>query len=214
MLKYQGVIFDLDGVICSTDEYHYLAWKALADRLGIPFDRERNNLLRGVSRMASLEIILEKADTTYAEAEKAAFAEEKNALYRSLLGRMSAADLSDEVRATLDALRARGLKLAIGSRSRNTPFILDRIGLGSYFDAVADGNCITRSKPDPEVFLKAASFIGLNPAVCLVVEDAHAGVQAAKAGGFDCAAMGDARDDALADYHMDDFAELLQAVQA
>ena len=214
MLKYQGVIFDLDGVICPTDEYHYLAWKALANRLGIPFDRERNNLLRGVSRMASLEIILEKADKTYTEEEKNAFAEEKNTLYRSLLGRMSAADLSDEVRATLDALRARGLKLAIGSSSRNTPFILDRIGLGSYFDAVADGNCITRSKPDPEVFLKAASFIGLNPAVCLVVEDAHAGVQAAKAGGFDCAAMGDARDDALADYHMMSFAELLQAVSA
>lgn len=214
MLKYQGVIFDLDGVICSTDEYHYLAWKALANRLGIPFDRERNNLLRGVSRMASLEIILEKADKNYTEEEKNAFAEEKNTLYRSLLGRMSAADLSDEVRATLDALRARGLKLAIGSSSRNTPFILDRIGLGSYFDAVADGNCITRSKPDPEVFLKAASFIGLNPAVCLVVEDAHAGVQAAKAGGFDCAAMGDARDDALADYHMMSFAELLQAVSA
>ena len=214
MLKYQGVIFDLDGVICSTDEYHYLAWKALANRLGIPFDRERNNLLRGVSRMASLGIILEKADKTYTEEEKNAFAEEKNTLYRSLLGRMSAADLSDEVRATLDALRARGLKLAIGSSSRNTPFILDRIGLGSYFDAVADGNCITRSKPDPEVFLKAASFIGLNPAVCLVVEDAHAGVQAAKAGGFDCAAMGDARDDTLADYHMLSFAELLQAVSA
>lgn len=214
MLKYQGVIFDLDGVICSTDEYHYLAWKALANRLGIPFDRERNNLLRGVSRMASLEIILEKADRAYTEEEKNAFAEEKNTLYRSLLGRMSASDLSDEVRATLDALRAQGLKLAIGSSSRNTPFILDRIGLGRYFDAVADGNCITRSKPDPEVFLKAASFLGLDPGVCLVVEDAHAGVQAARAGGFDCAAMGDARDDALADYHMMSFAELLQAVTA
>ena len=214
MLKYLGVIFDLDGVICSTDEYHYLAWKALANRLGIPFDRERNNLLRGVSRMASLEIILEKADRAYTEEEKNAFAEEKNTLYRSLLGRMSASDLSDEVRATLDALRAQGLKLAIGSSSRNTPFILDRIGLGRYFDAVADGNCITRSKPDPEVFLKAASFLGLDPGVCLVVEDAHAGVQAARAGGFDCAAMGDARDDALADYHMMSFAELLQAVTA
>ena len=214
MLKYQGVIFDLDGVICSTDEYHYLAWTALANRLGIPFDRERNNLLRGVSRMASLEIILEKADRAYTEEEKNAFAEEKNTLYRSLLGRMSASDLSDEVRATLDALRAQGLKLAIGSSSRNTPFILDRIGLGRYFDAVADGNCITRSKPDPEVFLKAASFLGLDPGVCLVVEDAHAGVQAARAGGFDCAAMGDARDDALADYHMMSFAELLRAVSA
>ena len=128
-MKYQGIIFDLDGVICSTDEYHYLAWKALADRLGIPFDRERNNLLRGVSRMASLEIILEKAGRTYTEAEKAAFAEEKNAAYRQLLGRMSPADLSEDVRTTLEALRKTGLKLAIGSSSKNTPFILERIGL-------------------------------------------------------------------------------------
>ena len=90
-MKYRGIIFDLDGVICSTDEYHYLAWKALADRLGIPFDRERNNLLRGVSRMASLEIILEKSEKTYTEPEKAAFAEEKNETYRKLLGRMSPA---------------------------------------------------------------------------------------------------------------------------
>ena len=211
-MKYQGIVFDLDGVICSTDEYHYQAWKALADRLGIPFDRERNNLLRGVSRMASLEIILEKSVKTYTGTEKAAFAEEKNTLYRQLLGNMSPADLSDEVKQTLDALRAQGLKLAIGSSSKNTPFILERIGLGQYFDAIADGNCITHSKPDPEVFLKAASFIHLDPSVCLVVEDAHAGVQAAKAGGFACAAMGDAKDDERADYHMSSFADLLQAV--
>lgn len=212
-MKYQGIIFDLDGVICSTDEYHFLAWKALADRLGIPFDRERNNLLRGVSRMASLEIILEKADKTYTEDEKAAFAEEKNTLYRQLLGNMSPADLSDEVRDTLNKLRAMGHVLAIGSSSKNTPFILERIGLGNFFDAVADGNCITHSKPDPEVFLKAASFIGKEPAACLVVEDAHAGVQAAKAGGFACAAMGDAREDEKADYHMTSFADLLKAVE-
>ena len=213
-MKYQGIIFDLDGVICSTDEYHYQAWKALADRLGIPFDRERNNLLRGVSRMASLEIILEKSDKTYSDAEKAAFAEEKNDLYRSLLGNMSPADLSDEVRDTLNELRGQGLILAIGSSSRNTPFILERIGLGNFFDAVADGNCITRSKPDPEVFLKAAEFIGLKPSDCLVVEDAHAGVQAAVSGGFDCAAMGDAKDDERADHHLNSFGDLLQAVRA
>lgn len=125
-MRYKGIIFDLDGVICSTDEYHYLAWKALADRLGIPFDRERNNLLRGVSRMASLEIILEKSCTTYSDVEKAAFAEEKNATYRKLLGRMSPKDLSDDVQDTLKALRASDIKLAIGSSSKNTPFILKR----------------------------------------------------------------------------------------
>ncbi len=212
-MKVRGIIFDLDGVICSTDEYHYLAWKALADRLGIPFDRERNNLLRGVSRMASLDIILEKSDKTYTDAEKASFAEEKNALYRELLARMSPDDLSGDVKSTLEALRKTGLKLAIGSSSKNTPFILERIGLGHFFDAVADGNCITHSKPHPEVFLKAAEMIGLAPKDCLVVEDAHAGVEAAVAGGFDCAAIGDAREDERAKWHLERFADLMKAVR-
>lgn len=208
-MRYKGIIFDLDGVICSTDEYHYLAWKALADRLGIPFDRERNNLLRGVSRMASLEIILEKSCTTYSDVKKAAFAEEKNATYRKLLGRMSPKDLSDDIQDTLKALRASDIKLAIGSSSKNTPFILERIGLESFFDAVADGNCITHSKPHPEVFLKAAEMISLSSQECLVVEDAYAGVEAAIAGGFDCAAIGDARDDGRAKWHLAKFSDLL-----
>ena len=208
-MKYKGIIFDLDGVICSTDEYHYLAWKALADRLGIPFDRDRNNLLRGVSRMDSLEIILQKSEVTYSEADKLAFATEKNDLYRESLKQMSSADLPDDVLMTLNALRVMGLRLAIGSSSKNTPFILERIGLGTFFDAVADGNCITRSKPHPEVFLKAAEMLCLSPSECLVVEDAHAGVQAAVSGGFDCAAMGDARDDERAAYHLCTFSDLL-----
>ncbi len=211
-MKYKGIIFDLDGVICSTDEYHYLAWKALADRLGIPFDRERNNLLRGVSRMASLEIILEKSDKTYSDEEKTAFAEEKNALYRELLGRMSPADLSDDVKITLEALRKMGLKLGIGSSSKNTPFILERIGLKDFFDAIADGNCIIHSKPHPEVFLKAADRLGLFPQNCLVVEDAHAGVEAAVAGGFDCAAIGDAKDDVRATLHLNQFSDIMKCL--
>ena len=116
-MKYAGIIFDLDGVICSTDEYHYQAWKALSDRLGIPFDRERNNLLRGVSRMESLNIVLEKSAVAYSEEEKAAMATEKNDAYRQLLHQMSPADLSGEVKATLDALRAQGLKLAINGQT-------------------------------------------------------------------------------------------------
>ena len=212
-MKYKGIIFDLDGVICSTDEYHYLAWKALADQLGIEFDRQINNRLRGVSRMASLEIVLEKSDKDYSNAEKAQFAEVKNALYRELLGQMSPADLSDEVRDTLNALRQKGLALAIGSSSKNTPFILERIGLAGFFDAVSDGNNITHSKPDPEVFLKAAQMLGLAPADCLVVEDAHAGVQAAVAGGFDCAAMGDAEDDPQATWHLGTFSDILMIRQ-
>ena len=211
-MRYKGIIFDLDGVICSTDEYHYQAWKALADRLGIPFDRERNNLLRGVSRMASLEIILEKSSCAYTDGEKAAFAEEKNVLYRRLLAQMSPADLSDDVKNTLCAFRKTDLKLAIGSSSKNTPFILERIGLGSFFDAVADGNCITHSKPHPEVFLKAAEMLGYDPRDCLVVEDAHAGVEAAAAGGFDCAAIGDARDDPKATWHLGVFSDLMKCL--
>ncbi len=211
-MKYQGMIFDLDGVICSTDEYHYQAWKALADRLGIPFDRERNNLLRGVSRMASLSIILEKSEKQYTDEEKLAFAEEKNAVYRKLLSQMSPVDLSSDVKATLDYLRGCGLKLAIGSASKNTPYILERIGLDGFFDAVADGNCITHSKPHPEVFLKAAEMLALPPDRCLVVEDAHAGVEAAVAGGFDCAAIGDAREDIRAVWHLHRFSDLRRCV--
>lgn len=207
-MSYQGVIFDLDGVICSTDEYHYLAWKALANRLGLPFDRKINNRLRGVSRMESLEIILEGSKKAYSVAEKAAFAEEKNTIYRQLLCQMSQADLTDEVKETLLALRKKGMKLAIGSSSRNAPFILERIGLNSFFDAVADGNCITHSKPHPEVFLKAAEMLGLSPSECLVVEDARAGVEAANVGGFDCAAIGDANDDPRAKWHLNAFGEL------
>ena len=209
-MKYEGIIFDLDGVICSTDEYHYLAWKTLAERLGIPFSREANNQLRGISRMESLEIILRGGEQAFTEKEKETLAAEKNDTYRELLGRMSPDDLSGEVKSTLDMLRQSGLKLAIGSSSRNTPFILERIGLGRYFDAVADGNCISRSKPDPEVFLKAAEMLGLSPRTCLVVEDAHAGVEAAAAGGFHCAAMGDAKDDSRAEYHLDCFSDLVK----
>ena len=211
-MKYKGVIFDLDGVICSTDHYHYLAWKALADRLGAYFDETINNRLRGVSRMASLEIVLERYDGELTEEEKLAAAEEKNNTYRELLKQMSPADLSEEVKTTLDALRAKGLLLGIGSSSKNTKFILSRLGLGDYFDKISDGTNITRSKPDPEVFLKAAEYLGLEPKDCLVVEDAVAGVQAAHAAGMDAAAVGDAAGSGLAEYSLKRFSELLDCV--
>lgn len=209
--QYKAIIFDLDGVICHTDKYHYLAWKALADKLGIYFDEEINNRLRGVSRMESLEIVLERYGGTLTEAEKQALAEEKNALYRELLKKMSAEDLSAEVKETLDTLRAGGRILAIGSSSKNTRFILERIGLDGYFDAISDGNNIANSKPDPEVFLKAAQFIGLPAEECLVVEDAKAGIVAA-AGGFDSAAIGDAVKCGLANYNMSTFSDLKEIV--
>ena len=212
-MKYKGVIFDLDGVICSTDHYHYLAWKALADRLGAYFDETINNRLRGVSRMASLEIVLERYDGQLSEEEKLAAAEEKNNTYRELLKQMSPADLAPEVKATLDWLRAQGLLLGIGSSSKNTKFILERIGLGGYFDAISAGTNITRSKPDPEVFLKGAEFLGLEPKDCLVVEDAKAGIEAALAAGMDAAAIGDAVSCGLATYNLTRFSDLIDCVK-
>lgn len=208
MGKYQAVIFDLDGVICFTDKYHYQAWKAVADELGVYFDETINNRLRGVSRMDSLEIILERYDGRLTDAQKVAIAEKKNALYRELLQNMSPSDLSAEVKSTLDALRADGLKLAIGSSSKNTRFILSQLGLEGFFDAISDGTNITRSKPDPQVFTMAAGFLGLDPSVCLVVEDAQAGIAAARAGGFDSAGLGEAAACGQATYALGCFADL------
>lgn len=210
---YQAVIFDLDGVICSTDQYHYLAWKEIADDEGIYFDEQINNRLRGVSRMESLEIILEKASRTYAEDEKSALAEKKNQIYRKLLERMTPAELSEDVAGTLKELKKRGVKIAIGSSSKNTPVILKQIGLSGSFDAVSDGNNITKSKPDPEVFLMAAGMLKEDAKSCLVVEDAQAGVAAAKAGGFDCAGIGEASEDAAITYSIRKISDLLEILK-
>lgn len=212
-MSYQAVIFDLDGVICSTDEYHYQAWKKLADELGVPFDRTVNNRLRGVSRMASLEIVLEPYTEPLAEAEKIALAEQKNETYKRLLAQMSPADLSETVKTTLSELRKRGLKLAIGSSSKNTPFILQQLGLGTFFDAVSDGNNIAHSKPDPEVFQKAAQMLELPPAQCLVVEDAVAGAEAGHRGGMDVACVGDAARAGAGEYNLKAFSELLRITE-
>ena len=212
-MKYDAIIFDLDGVICFTDHYHYLAWKALADEIGAKFDESNGDRIRGVSRMESLEIVLEGYNgPAFSQEEKVAMATKKNDLYRSYLMTMTTADLSDEVKDTLNALRAKGLKLAIGSSSKNTPLILDRIGLGTFFDAISDGNNISRSKPDPQVFLMAAEMLKLDPRNCLVVEDAEAGIQAAISGGFDSAALGPAALCGKATYNMNSFKDLLDIV--
>lgn len=209
-MKYRAIIFDLDGVICHTDKYHYQAWKAVADKLGIYFDEVINNRLRGVSRMESFEIILERYDAEMNEEDKIRYATEKNEIYKELLKNMTPKDLSPEVKDTLDALRSAGAVLAIGSSSKNARFILERLGLGDYFDAISDGNNITNSKPDPEVFVKAAQYVGQEPKDCLVVEDAKAGLEAAIAGGMDCAAIGDAVKCRLGTYNLDTFADLLK----
>lgn len=208
-----AIIFDLDGVICFTDKYHYQAWKELADREGIYFDETINDRLRGVSRMQSLDIILERASREYTEEEKESMAAMKNESYVKLLENMSTKDLSDEVKNTLDELRHRGYKLAIGSSSKNTKKILKQIGLVDYFDAISDGTNITKSKPDPEVFLKAADMVEEKPQNCLVVEDAAAGIDAACAGGFLSAGIGDAAAHEGVTYPIRTFGELLSICQ-
>lgn len=208
-MKYDGIIFDLDGVICSTDEYHYLAWKKLAEKLGIKdFTKKDNERQRGVSRMESLEVVLEKTDKKFTQEEKVALATEKNEYYKQMLAQMSKKDLADDVKDTLDAIKAKGIRIAIGSSSKNAKFILSRIGLLDYFDAISDGDNITRTKPDPQVFTMAAQFLGLDPCRCLVVEDAKAGIMAGKTGGFDTAALGSATKCPYATYRLSTFSDL------
>lgn len=209
-MKYKAIIFDLDGVICHTDQYHYLAWKRLADQLGIYFDETINNRLRGVSRMDSLRIILEQNNGEILSEERMVeLTEEKNRQYQMLLAEMSPKDLSKEVKDTLEALRKMGLKIAIGSSSKNTKIILKQIGLENYFDAISDGNNIINSKPNPEVFIKAAQFLLLSTNDCLVVEDAKAGIDAACAAGMDCAGIGDAYGYDKATYHLKSFSDII-----
>lgn len=206
----KGIIFDLDGVIVSTDHYHYLAWKSLADELHIPFDQKDNERLRGVSRMESLEIILEKSTKTYTDDQKKDFAQKKNTLYQDYLRNMTPEDLSPEVKETLENLRIKGFKLAVGSSSKNTMLILKQIGLDQFFDAISDGTMIEYSKPHPEVFLLAAKKLGLNPKECLVVEDAEAGCIAAKSATMKVAAISSAYGSIYANYHLNSFDDLLK----
>lgn len=209
-MNLKGMIFDLDGVIVFTDKFHYQAWKKMADEMGIYFDEEINNRLRGVSRMDSLEIILERYEgAPLSQEKKDALAAQKNETYRELLKTMGPQDVTQEVRNTLAELRRRGIRISLGSSSKNARFILERVELIDAFDAISDGNNITKSKPDPEVFLKGAEFLGLKPEECAVIEDAYAGIDAAKAGGMFAIAIGDATSYDKADYRLNTFADLL-----
>lgn len=188
----KAVIFDLDGVIVTTDDCHYTAWKKMADDEGIYFDRKINERLRGVSRMQSLEIVLEMSDKAYTEQEKLALAAKKNAYYVDLIQKLTPHDVLGGVMKNLKTLKEHGIKIAIGSSSKNTPIILNRIGLADYFDAVSDGNNIKNSKPDPEVFIKAAEMLNIAPENCMIVEDADAGIEAGKRAGMKTFALGNA----------------------
>lgn len=194
------VIFDLDGVIVSTDEQHYLGWKYIADELGIYFDREINHRQRGVSRMESLDVLLEKSTISYTDEQKQALAEKKNDYYKELIKKLSPSDILCGVNEFLKGLKEHGIKVAIGSSSRNTMTILKAIGLIDAFDFIADGTMIERSKPFPDVFLLAAKGAGIDEAECLVIEDADAGVQAGVNAGMKVYAVGSAKDNSLASF--------------
>lgn len=190
MMMIKGCLFDLDGVLVDTAKYHFLAWKRLAEELGIEFTHEDNERLKGVSRMRSLDIILEIGQVTLEESQKITLADKKNEWYKEYIMKMDASEILSGVAEFLTHIRANGMKVALGSASKNSPIILERTGLSKYFDAIVDGNDVSTAKPDPEVFLLGAERLGLKPEECLVFEDAQAGIEAAQAGGMKVVAVG------------------------
>lgn len=208
----KAVIFDLDGVLVHTDKYHYESWKHIAHIEGIYFDEEINKRLLGVSRMASLEIILERATKVYSAEEKVALATRKNIHYQTMLDELNKYDIEPITIAVLETLQAKKLKLAIGSSSKNARLILKKTALLDYFPVISDGHGLIKPKPDPEVFLKAAEMLNLPPEECLVIEDAKAGIDAAKSGGFIAVGMNDAYKYKHADYSIKSLHEVLAII--
>lgn len=193
-MNIRGAIFDLDGVIVDTAKYHYLAWRRLAEELGFDFTEADNERLKGVSRMRSLDILLEVGGfgpDAFSEARKEEMAARKNGWYVEYISRMTPREILPGVLSFLEQVRADGVRTALGSASKNTVIILDRLKIGALFDAVVDGTMVQRTKPDPEVFLTCASMLGGIPAAeCVVFEDAEAGIEAARAGGMHCVGIG------------------------
>lgn len=209
-MKYEAVIFDLDGVLCHTDQYHYKAWSKISSELGLCFDETLNNQLRGVSRMESLEIILKANKKPLSKEEKEYYANRKNNLYHAMLDSMTPDDIDGDVIKTLTAIQNMTIKMAIGSSSQNAKTIMEKADLYRYFDAISDGTNICKPKPDPEVFLKASKYLGVKPEKCLVVEDAKSGIQAAIRAHMDSAAIGDAVKYGLATYTLEKVSDILQ----
>ena len=187
-MEIKGVIFDLDGVITDTAEYHYLAWKRLADEQGIPFNRVDNEALRGVSRRESLNLMLKGRQIPESQAQ--AWMERKNDYYREMLSQITPADVLPGVLPLLRELRQSGIKIAIASASKNARDVLNSLGLIESIDVLCDGYSVSEPKPAPDLFLFAAQQLGLPPGVCVVVEDAEAGVEAALSAGMRCIGLG------------------------
>jgi kojibiose phosphorylase len=186
----QAVIFDLDGVLTDTAELHYQSWQWLADELGLPFDRQTNEALRGLSRMESLTKVLGGRAAEFTDEQKQEIARRKNEDYLRRVSKMTPADLLPGAGELLAALRKRGVRVAVASSSKNAGAVVDRLGIRLLLDVLVDGNDVDRSKPDPRVFLAAAERLGLPPARCVVVEDAASGVEAALAAGMRVVGIG------------------------
>ncbi|WPU93005.1 beta-phosphoglucomutase [Mucilaginibacter sabulilitoris] len=192
MNNIKACIFDLDGVIVDTAVYHYKAWKRLAAGLGFDFSEHDNERLKGVSRMRSLEIVLECGGVTKTDAEKEQLAAQKNTWYTEMINQMTPAEILPGAQEFVQSCRDAGIKTALGSASKNSMTILNKLNIVNLFDAIIDGNKVSKAKPDPEVFLKGAEELSIEPQFCVVFEDAIAGVEAAKAGGMKAVGIGDA----------------------
>jgi beta-phosphoglucomutase len=207
-LKIKACIFDLDGVVVDTARYHYIAWKKIAKDLGFSFSQQENERLKGVSRMDSLDILLQLGNITMDDAKKEDLAAIKNNLYVSYILQMTPDEILPGVISFLDELRANGILIALGSASKNAKFILDRINLADKFDAVIDGNRVSKAKPDPEVFLKGAAELRIEPQNCVVFEDAQAGIDAARNAGMNIIGIGQPDNLKQADYVIPGFEKM------
>ncbi len=203
-----GFIFDLDGVIVDTAKYHYLAWKNLADELGVPFTEEDNENFKGVSRKRCLEILLEMGGIEVSQEQFDQWLKEKNEDYLSYIAQMDESEILADVPKVLNYLKERNIPMALGSASKNARAILEKVKLMTYFDTIVDGNAVTKAKPDPEVFLIAANTLGIAPKHCVVFEDALAGIEAANNAGMKSVGIGDAQVLNEADYNFNDFTEI------
>lgn len=208
MMTIKACIFDLDGVIVDTAKYHFLAWKELANSLDIPFDENDNEKLKGVSRMASLDIILNIGDLHLSSEEKEELASKKNSRYCSFLSDMTESEILPGAKEFLLNLKASGIKIALGSASKNAPTILNHLGITDLFDVIVDGNHVTKAKPDPEVFKLGADKLGIDYSDCVVFEDSIAGLEAAKRLDMHTIGIGKKNQLPLADYVFEDLSSL------
>jgi beta-phosphoglucomutase len=208
MAHIEACIFDMDGVLVSTEIYHYKAWKRLADSIGISIDEHFNEQLKGVSRAVCIDLILAHGNVKKTQIEKEQLAAQKNQWFLEYIEHISPQDVFPGVIEFLTDLRANGFKMAIGSASKNAPLLLEKMQIAHYFDAIVDGNTIEKAKPNPEVFLKGAQQLGIAPSACVVFEDALSGVQAAKSAGMYCIGVGSKEHLTLADECISSFTEM------